>query len=165
MKLNLGCGHRPILKEGWINVDIFKADHVDKAFNFNKFPYPFKDNTFEYIFCDCVLEHLDDPEKVMVELWRISKPNAILDFDVPYYNVMAAFNDVQHKNWFNENTFHVLIGESSSFSYTRDKFEIVREYYKKTRYFRLIPIKLLLKMSHYVPNLISNIKIKIKVIK
>ena len=41
-KLNFGCG--PEIMKGYVNMDILKLSGVDVVHNFNKFPYPFKDN-------------------------------------------------------------------------------------------------------------------------
>jgi len=97
MRLNFGCGKD--IKRGWVNVDIQKGEGIDKSFDFNKFPYPFKDNTFDYILVDNVLEHFDDPRKVVEELWRISKPDAIIEVKVPYYHSAGAYNDIGHKHF------------------------------------------------------------------
>jgi len=78
-KLNFCCGKDIKKGKEWINVDIQKAEGRDKSFNFDKFPYPFKDNEFDYILVDNVLEHLKNPRKVILEFWRISKPNAIIE--------------------------------------------------------------------------------------
>ena len=105
-KLNLGCGRQ--IKEGWINVDIQKGKGVDKSFDFNKFPYPFKTNTFDYVLIDNVLEHLDNIHKVMNELWRICKKGAIIEIFVPYWNHSVAYNDATHKHYFNTRAFEIL---------------------------------------------------------
>lgn len=108
-KLNLGCG-RDIKskKEGWINVDMQKAKDVDKSFNFDKFPYPFKKDTFDYILVDNVLEHLDNIPNVMDELWRVCKNDAIIEIFVPYWNHSVAYNDSTHKHYFNTRAFEIL---------------------------------------------------------
>ena len=72
MKLNFGCGTD--IKEGYVNADI--QEGADLVFDFNKFPYPFKDNEFDYIYSRNVLEYLENPEKVLIELRR--KANMIL---------------------------------------------------------------------------------------
>lgn len=108
-KLNLGCGRRIKPKEkGWVNVDIQKGKNVDKSFDFEKFPYPFENNTFDYVYIDNVLEHLDDIPKVMEELWRICKNNAIIEIIVPYWNHSVAYNDVTHRHYFNTRAFEIL---------------------------------------------------------
>ena len=57
-KLNLGAG-KNILK-GFINLDIVDLEGVDVCHNLDKFPYPFEDNLFQFIFANNILEHLED---------------------------------------------------------------------------------------------------------
>jgi len=35
---------------------------------------PFEDNTFDVVFCNHVLEHIEDDKKAMSELYRVLKP-------------------------------------------------------------------------------------------
>ncbi|EAR00739.1 Glycosyltransferase [Maribacter sp. HTCC2170] len=44
---------------------------------------PFKDNTFDVIFCNHVLEHIPDDKKAMEELYRILKPKGWGVFQIP----------------------------------------------------------------------------------
>lgn len=44
---------------------------------------PFKDNSFDYIFCNHVLEHIPNDTKAMQELYRVLKPKGIGIFQVP----------------------------------------------------------------------------------
>ena len=103
-KLNLGCGRDT--KKSYVNIDRMKVDGVDVIHDLNKFPYPFKDNTFDEIYCKHILEHLDDFTLVMDELYRISKNNAIIHIRVPFYNSYHAFRDPTHKTFFSYDTFY-----------------------------------------------------------
>lgn len=116
VKLNFGCGSD--YREGWINVDMSQEGDeygakikTDKAFNFDKFPYPFKDNTFDYIYTNQVLEHLLYPEKCMKELIRICKKGAIIEIRVPHFADYQAFENPTHKKYFSLNSInHMLYG-------------------------------------------------------
>ena len=44
---------------------------------------PFEDNTYDYIFCNHVLEHIPDDTKAMNELFRILKPNGMAILQIP----------------------------------------------------------------------------------
>ena len=132
-KLNFGCGHD--IKKGWINSDISKFKGVDKVFNFNIFPYPFKKNEFNEIYADNILEHLDDITHVMKELHRISKPNGLLRIIVPYYNCFGAYNDITHKHYFSHLSFEPFYKSNTRGNYfIKEKF-VLKE-------LRLVPTRL-----------------------
>jgi SAM-dependent methyltransferase len=44
---------------------------------------PFKDNEFDYIFCNHVLEHIPDDTKAMRELYRVLAPGGMGIFQIP----------------------------------------------------------------------------------
>ena len=44
---------------------------------------PFKDNSFDFILCNHVLEHIPDDVKAMQELYRVLKPKGIGVFQIP----------------------------------------------------------------------------------
>ena len=54
-------------------VDV-KADILD---------LPFEDNLFDFVFCNHVLEHIEDDAKAMSELFRVLKPGGTGIFQVP----------------------------------------------------------------------------------
>lgn len=111
-KLNLGCDRD--YKEGWVNLDFHKNLKCDVVHNLNKFPWPFKDNEADFILMNHVLEHLDDVPRVMKELWRISKPGAIIRITVPYFNNFNAYRDATHKQFFTWDTLTPFTGRVSS---------------------------------------------------
>lgn len=109
-KLNLGCGND--YRKGWINVDFNKKVKADVYCDFNK-NLPFKDNTFDYILLDNVLEHIWEHLKFIDEIWRISKPNAIIDIYVPHYTSMYAFKHLAHYHYFGIDSFSIYEPEST----------------------------------------------------
>lgn len=44
---------------------------------------PFQDNSFDVVFCNHVLEHIEDDSKAMSELFRVMKPGGLGIFQVP----------------------------------------------------------------------------------
>jgi SAM-dependent methyltransferase len=44
---------------------------------------PFKANRFDVVFCNHVLEHIEDDKKAMSELFRVLKPNGLGIFQIP----------------------------------------------------------------------------------
>lgn len=45
---------------------------------------PFDDNTYDFIICNHVLEHIPDDEKAMMELYRVLAPGGTAILQVPY---------------------------------------------------------------------------------
>lgn len=55
---------------------------------------PFDDNTYDYIFCNHVLEHIPDDTKAMNELFRVLKPNGMAILQIPQdLNRVTTFSD------------------------------------------------------------------------
>lgn len=55
---------------------------------------PFKDNSFDFIICNHVLEHIPDHIKAMQELYRVMAPQGMGIFQVPYdKNRTKTFED------------------------------------------------------------------------
>lgn len=162
-KLNFGCGSK--IKEGWINVDLQKAKGIDFSFDFNKFPYPLKNNQFDYILVDNVLEHLEKPKEVIKELHRICKNNAMIEIIVPYYNTYWAYADVTHLHFFNEDTFYNLFGGHTYELNNQKLFKIIEIKSIPQRYLSFLPRSILNVLKRFLGNIIVNLIVKVKVIK
>ena len=78
------------------NVKYYSLDYEGKQnfiHNLDKFPIPIKDKSFDIIVCLENLEHTMYPHKVMEELVRIAKPNAIFLLSMPNeYNFYCRLN-------------------------------------------------------------------------
>ncbi len=75
----------------YTTLDIEK--NPDIKHNLDKFPFPIEDNQYDIIICLETLEHSLYPHKVMKELIRISKPNAIFLVSMPNeYNFWCRIN-------------------------------------------------------------------------
>lgn len=94
MKFNVGCGND--IRKGWINLDITNSEGVDTVHDLNKYPYPFKDNTFEKINAEFILEHLDKPKLFIDELYRISKNRGKIHIKTEHFSSCASWGDITH---------------------------------------------------------------------
>ena len=128
MKLNLGCGQD--IRKGYVNLDFVKMKGVDKIHNLNKFPYPFKPNTFDEVYTSHVLEHLDDLPRVMKELKRICKKGARIVIRVPHFSCGVSYRDPTHKRLFSYFTFDYFTEECF---YGNPKFKIKKRKLNFTR--------------------------------
>ena len=65
---------------------------------------PVEDNSFDYILCTEVLEHIFDPEKATKELIRILKPKGCILFTIPFaclpHQKPYFFNSGLSAEWF-----------------------------------------------------------------
>lgn len=80
-RLHLGCGHNFL--SGWLNSDLCDGGDI-RFLNAGK-PYPFMDETFEYIFSEHLFEHLSMEEglTMLQECFRVLKPGGHLRLTTP----------------------------------------------------------------------------------
>jgi len=162
-KLNFGCGKD--IRKDYINMDIVKIDGVDVIHNFNKFPYPFKDNTFEEVYCKHVLESVKELVNVMEELHRICKNGAIIKVYDIYYNCSGVHNDPYLIRSFNDNSFNFLEKDYETSFYTNKDFKIIKRELIPTKFGKLFPKLIRRTLSMIIGEVISNVYFEIKVIK
>jgi SAM-dependent methyltransferase len=86
--LNLGSGPRCLFyRKDIINMDLYAFDEVDIVGD--AIDIPFKKNSLDLIVNIAMLEHVDTPEKVVSEMYRILKDNGeiicFLPFIVPFH--------------------------------------------------------------------------------
>ena len=112
MKLNIGCGGRPL--DGYVNIDQDSIEALKKRYpnnnfsddleikNYDIFNLPFEDETVSEIRADGLLEHLSFKQepKFLFEVFRVLKPGGIFEFAVPDFEAtcrawLAAKDDWQ----------------------------------------------------------------------
>lgn len=98
--LDVGCldGHMTMHKENVTYLDIEKQDNLFKFKRFikhdlNKFPLPFKDNTFNTVFAAGILEHLEAPYLNLLEFKRVLKPGGIVVMNLPNVHFIGKYLD------------------------------------------------------------------------
>jgi len=161
-KLNFGCGND--IKKGWDNVDM--QEEAPISTDLNIFPYKFaKADTYDYVFINAVLEYLDNPIKVLEELWKICKNGATIELRYGYYNNLGAFNYPNCKHYFNENTFKVYLKNNYYIS-PKNKFCIESLEMTPTQVGKWVyPKWLRNKLSHFIGGITEKVHVKLKVIK
>jgi SAM-dependent methyltransferase len=88
------CFH-PIFKK-LKNLDYITADIVSPIadLHFDLHDIPLKENSFDVIFCNHVLEHVEDDHQCMKELYRVMKKGGWGIFQVPIdYNNKITYED------------------------------------------------------------------------
>ena len=145
--INLGAGNDVLDTNVWINHDLKKhRPEIEVSFDLEDIPWPLDDNTFDEVRMFDVLEHLNNIVGVMDEVWRILKPDGILDCKVCGYKNENFWVDPTHKHAFAPNSMDYFdpttsIGQIYDF-YTDKKWKIVGFSEKNNNYYwRLKPIK------------------------
>lgn len=99
LRLNLGCG--PNKKPGWLNVDFFDAS-ADVQLDLRE-PWPFADNSVDYIYSEHVFEHFEFYKEVphfLAESLRILRPGGVFDVGVPDTEwPLCGYGNPQHDYW------------------------------------------------------------------
>ncbi len=99
--LDLGCGHSDFMKEVYGKTEhIYGIDSDKKAIEKNMIiknkivgfaeEMPFADNFFDLVILTWVMEHLDNPNQIFKEIYRVLKPEGKIIFLTPNawnYNV------------------------------------------------------------------------------
>jgi len=150
--LDIGCGNHKV--KGSIGLDFVKIEGVDIVHDLNKVPYPFKKNSFDIVYANQVLEHLDvSLDKVLGELCRISKPNGRIRIIVPHALNVAGFSDPTHRKFFTWFTFDYFGSNEQSY-YTRARVKILK---RKFIYLTGRKSSILLKPVSFLINLFPKI--------
>jgi len=101
MKIDLGCGEtKPY---GYIGVDKIKTRHTDVVADLDE-KLPFDDGVATEIRAWNVLEHINDLDFTMREIWRITKQDGKVVISVPHFSGHLAFYEY-HKRFFNVESF------------------------------------------------------------
>jgi|SRR3989338_2770831 len=132
--LDFGCGRKKY--QGSIGIDIASNSTADIKWDLDKFPYPLKTNYFDFIWCHHSLEHVSDIFKTLEELYRVAKPNAIIEVHVPHAIQAGAMAHLDHKRTFKLDTFDIfdpryMDKAHSNELYSKIKFEVIK---KELRY-------------------------------
>ncbi|MFA5358766.1 MAG: methyltransferase domain-containing protein [Patescibacteria group bacterium] len=111
-KINFGCGHKHL--SGFINVDNNpNVKEADVVHDLNIFPYPFADSSVNEVIMDHVLEHLDDPIRVIEELYRISADGAMLYIKTPHFS--CNWLHPGHKNGISTMLFSYFVHDGDDY--------------------------------------------------
>ena len=111
--LDVGCGEGFTLnrlKENQIGKNLEGIEYLKAAIELGKKTYPdikitegsiyelpYKDNSFDLVLCTEVLEHLEDPEKGLKELVRVSKKYLVISVPNEPFFMLAQL--IRGKNW------------------------------------------------------------------
>ena len=124
--LDLGCGTR-CLSEA-IGLDIKKLAGVDVISDLNLSPLPFRESTLQKIHCHHVIEHIQNLDMLVKEIYRVSQNQAMIQLITPHYSC--------YKSWINPNHIHHFaldsIPQLFQMALGEGKFEVLKKEIKFT---------------------------------
>ncbi len=100
-KIDLGAGMTA--QPGFIGVDRFAFPGISVICDLNT-TLPFKDNSIDFVYASHSLEHIDDLNFTMMEIYRVCKDKAQLCIVAPYSDQSLNIANPYHKQMFNEHT-------------------------------------------------------------
>jgi len=93
-KLNVGCGLD--IRPGWTNLDVVDYGG-NQIVDINRYPWPFPENHFDHILCSHILEHLNNFNAAVTELYRVAKPDATIEVRVPFFLSTKYYSEPDHR--------------------------------------------------------------------
>ena len=135
--INLGCNGSRLPHS--IGVDVIpRTDTVDIVHDLNNYPYPFDDSYADEVHMYHVLEHLEDPIKVIEEVHRILKHGGIFYLRVPHFSSLYTWGDITHKRGFSIYAFDIFDAsrDYKKWGYSSARFNIKK---REIRYFYTWP--------------------------
>jgi ubiquinone/menaquinone biosynthesis C-methylase UbiE len=116
--LDAGCGEGfslDRLRKAGLGKDLIGIDFSKKAIAIGQKLFPdlaikegdiygldFKDNSFDLVLCTEVLEHLEDPQRALKELIRVSKKYLLLSVpNEPFFSLASLIQGKNIKRWGN----------------------------------------------------------------
>jgi SAM-dependent methyltransferase len=93
--LDVGCGLNKL--PGAIGIDRNPASRADVICDLDRFPYPFKDSSFDKLQAIHVIEHVSDVIKTMEEFHRLLRSGGEAVIATPHYTDFSSFCDPTHR--------------------------------------------------------------------
>jgi len=123
MVLNLGAGNK--LLPGAINVDVMPGKGINKVVDLNVFPWPWEDNSVNYIHASHIMEHFPNQEWFLAECIRILKPGGRLRIVSPHASCIPSVGCLGHYRTYSYSTFHDYLSKPW-YMFKEPKFKTIK---------------------------------------
>jgi SAM-dependent methyltransferase len=127
-RIDLGCGKYK--REGFFGIDIVNESGVDLLLNIEEKKLPFADNQIDHVFTSHMFEHIKNYPFVLQEIFRVCKPNALVEIWTPYGKANDAFL-FEHDMFFTETHYKYIC-------YLQDRYFLDKRHgyflWQKTQY-------------------------------
>ena len=131
--LDIGCGGNKF--SGATGMDRMKQPGVDVVHDFNRFPWPFGDNTFDIVICQDTIQITDSILDTMNEIHRVARPGALLRIRTPHYSHPNSWRDPLHKWHLSFDSFDYFLESFNYPRYTDRKYRMIKKEFIFSRKF------------------------------
>jgi SAM-dependent methyltransferase len=140
--LDVGCGINKF--PGAIGIDRNAASRADVLVDLDRFPYPFRDGSFDSVRAIHVIEHVADVIRSVEEFHRLLRPKGRLFLVTPHYTDFSSFCDPTHRWHLNSFSFRYFTGDDAGFGYySRVRFREISVRVKLLALWRILGFELL----------------------
>ena len=148
--LYLGCGNEDT-KSG-IGIDLIPGPSVHVVGDVSRTPLPFKDDTFDVVHCNNILEHIDNVIETMADLHRVCRDGARIHVNIVHFTHVNMYDDPTHKRSFSYHSFHLLTVPEYELRrrYPWAKFRLVKRYLHFRKPYRLFGVACLANKFPYI---------------
>jgi SAM-dependent methyltransferase len=101
--LDVGCG--PTKYPGSVGLDMNPATAADVICNLDRGGLPFRDNSFDQLRAEHIIEHVDNIIATMEEFHRVTRPGGTIFLATPHYTDYSSFRDPTHRWHLNTYSF------------------------------------------------------------
>jgi SAM-dependent methyltransferase len=113
--LDVGCGINK--QAGAIGIDRNPASRADVLCDLDRFPYPFRDSSFDALQAVHVIEHVSDVIRSMEEFHRLVRPGGEVHIVTPHYTDFSSFCDPTHRWHLNSFSLRYFGEDHGGFGY------------------------------------------------
>ena len=113
--LDVGCGINK--KPGSIGIDRNPQTKADVLVELDRFPYPFRDGSFNGLQAVHVIEHVSDVIKAMEEFHRVVRPGGEVFIVTPHYTDFSSFCDPTHRWHLNSFSLRYFGADNAGYGY------------------------------------------------
>ncbi len=140
--LDVGCGINKLA--GSIGIDRIPGTKADVLVELDRFPYPFRDSSFDGLQAVHVIEHVSDVIKTIEEFHRLVRAGGEVFIVTPHYTDFSSFCDPTHKWHLNSYSLRYFGEDNAGYGYySKARFQEISTRVKLLSFWRLLGFELL----------------------